>query len=128
MGTGQGASLQKKDTSMSKYLFLYRMQQTTEDRPRSADELKAMFARWDAWKSQFKNNILDVGDGLKATGRVLRSGAVTDGPHVESKEVIAGYSMIQAESYEAALTVAKASPITAMPGAYTEIRELAQFM
>jgi hypothetical protein len=112
---------------MSKYLFIYRNALNLDTRERSPDELKAMFARWDAWRNQFKGQILDVGDGLKPTGKVLKNGAVTDGPHVESKEVIAGYSMIQAESYEQALTVARSSPITAMPGAYIEIREMAGF-
>jgi hypothetical protein len=112
---------------MSKYLFLYRTAQSTEDRPRSPDELKAMYTRWDAWKSRFKNDILDVGDGLKSTGKVLRNGAVTDGPHVESKEVIAGYSMVQADSYETAVEMARACPVSAMPGAYVEVREMAGF-
>ena len=114
---------------MSKYLFIYRNPQPSaaDDRPRSPDEMKAMFARWDAWKNKFKDNILDVGDGLKPTGKVIKNGAVTDGPHVESKEVIGGYSMVQADSYETAVAIARACPVTAMPGAYVEVREMAGF-
>jgi hypothetical protein len=113
---------------MNKYLFLYRVPQTTgPERERSPEELKAMFTAWDAWKTKFKSNILDVGDGLKPHGKVLKNGTVSDGPHVEAKEVIGGYSMVQAESYEQALAVARACPITVMSGAYTEVRELAGF-
>jgi hypothetical protein len=113
---------------MNKYLFVYRNPQAASSAPqRSPDEMKAMFAAWDAWKNQFKTNILDMGDGLKPTGKVLKGGAVTDGPHVESKEVIGGYSIVQAETYEQVLGVARACPINAMPGAYIEVREMAGF-
>jgi hypothetical protein len=113
---------------MNKYLFLYRIPESPgPTRQRTPDELNAMYARWNAWKEQFKVNIIDVGDGLKSTGKVLRNGAVTDGAHVESKEVIGGYSMVQAESYEQAVTVARSCPVSATPGAYIEIREMAGF-
>ena len=113
---------------MNKYLFLYRGPHLTESPPpHSSDEMKAMFAAWDAWKNKFKTNILDMGDGLKPTGKVLKGGNVTDGPHVESKEVIGGYSLVQAETYEQALAVAAACPINHMPGAYIEVREMANF-
>jgi len=112
---------------MTKYLFIYRNPQSYETRQPSPEDVKAMFARWDAWKSKFKSNILDMGDGLKSTGKVLKGGAVTDGPHVESKEVIGGYSIVQAESYDSAVAVARECPVSAMPGAYIEVREMAGF-
>jgi hypothetical protein len=113
---------------MNKYLFLYRgPHQTESPPPHSSDEMKAMFAAWDSWKNKFKASILDMGDGLKGTGKVLKGGTVTDGPHIESKEVIGGYSLVQAESYEQALAVAAACPIHHTPGAYIEVREMAGF-
>jgi hypothetical protein len=62
---------------------------------------------------------------LKPGGRVLKGGSVTDGPFVESKEVMGGYSIIQAASYDEAAGVAKECPITYIPGATIEIREMA---
>jgi hypothetical protein len=113
---------------MAKYLFIYRTPQSFEARQPSPDDMKAMFAQWDAWKSKFKSNIVDTGDGLKPTGKVLKGGTVTDGPHVESKEVIGGYSIVQADSYDKAVAVARECPISAsMPGAYVEVREMAGF-
>jgi hypothetical protein len=112
---------------MNKYLFIYRNPQA-QDRPQpSPEEMKAIFAVWDAWKNQFKSNILDMGDGLKPTGKFLKSGTVTDGPHVESKDIIGGFSLVQAESYDQALAVARACPMNAMPGASVEVREMAGF-
>lgn len=113
---------------MNKYLLIYRGPQPSPNAPvPSPEQMKQMFAAWDAWKAQFKASIVEMGDGLKPTGKVLKGSAVTDGPHVESKEVIGGYSIVQGESYEHALTVARACPINAMPGSYIEVRELAGF-
>jgi hypothetical protein len=35
------------------------------------------------------------GDGLKHTGRVLKSGLPTNGPYVEAKEIIVSFGIIQ---------------------------------
>ncbi len=75
-------------------------------------------------EGKFKAQILDIGDALKSGGKILKAGQVTDGPHTEAEEIIGGYSMVQAESYEQALTVARECPITMMPGGSIEIREL----
>jgi hypothetical protein len=64
------------------------------------------------------------GDGLKPDGRLLRKKVVTDGPYVEAKEVIASYSMIQAENYDAAVAIAKECPGECH---VIEIRELAGY-
>ena len=61
-----------------------------------------------------------VGDGLKRTGRVVKAGLVTDGPYVEAKEIIASFTVIQADDYDAAPAIARACP----PGHVIEIREM----
>lgn len=108
---------------MTKYLFLY-WNPPAPDRQPSPEEIQQMMAQWTGWKEKFKDQVLDMGDGLNHTGRVLKDGQVTDGPYAESKEIVGGFSIIQAESYEAALAVARECPITHMPGASIEIREM----
>lgn len=112
---------------MTKYLLIYRSPVTDTPPPQpSPEEMQAMFAAWDAWKSKFKREILDMGDGLNPGGRVLGADdKVTDGPFVEAKEVLGGFSIVQAESYEQALDVARACPVRQMPGSSVEIREMA---
>jgi hypothetical protein len=112
---------------MTKYLFLYRTPADANVPQPSPEEMQQMFAQWDTWKKKFQANVVDVGDGLKPGGRVLKGGAVTDGPFVESKEVMGGYSIVQAGSYDEAATVARECPITYIPGATIEIREMAGF-
>ena len=67
------------------------------------------------------------GDALLPTGRVLKPGGeVVNGPYVEAKEVIGGFSVVEAEHYEAAVEIAKGCPIAKIGGAI-EIREFAGY-
>ena len=59
---------------------------------------------------KFSAAIVPGGDGLKHTGRLLKAGLVTDGPYVEAKEIIASFSVIQADDYDAALAIARELP------------------
>ncbi|MEV0698903.1 YciI family protein [Saccharopolyspora sp. NPDC050389] len=57
-----------------------------------------------------------------ATARTVhKSGTVTDGPFIESKEVIAGFFVVEAEDLETAIAIGKLLPI--MDGA-VEVRPL----
>ena len=108
-----------------RYLCLQRSS-TEPSPPRpSPAQMQDMFARWNAWKEKFKENILDMGGKLEAGGRVVSSSGVSDGPFVEAKEIVGGYMIIAADSYEAALEVVREGPGMVMPGSRIEIRELA---
>ena len=91
---------------MAKFLFIYR--ESTESRTQpSPEEMQALQTAWYAWMQKFGSAIVPGGDGLKRTGRVLKSGLVTDGPYVEAKEVIASFALIQADNYDAAVAIAR---------------------
>ena len=108
---------------MNKYLLLYRG--PAQEHHPSAEEMQQIFARWTAWKDKYKQQILDLGDGLKAIGgKVLQDGKVTDGPLPEAKEIIGGYSVVQAESMEQAIQVARECPMAFQPETAIEIREM----
>lgn len=112
---------------MTKYLFLYRNPPSTDAPQPSPEEMQAMFAQWGAWKEKFKAQVIDMGDGLKPGGKLLTAGQVMDGPFAEAKEIIGGYSIIEADSFDSALKVARECPIVFMPGATIEIREMMGF-
>ena len=79
-----------------------------------------------AWMADGQENgwLLDPGDGLKAEGREVTFGeTITDGPFAESKELIGGYCMVQAEDLTAAVELARSMPQA--PGSTMEVRELA---
>ena len=114
---------------MAKYLFIYR--ESTERRAKpSPEEMQALQAAWYAWMQKFSAAIVPGGDGLKHTGRVLKAGLVTDGPYVETKEIIASFTVIQADGYDAALAIARECPgynDARWPGYSIEIREMFGF-
>ncbi len=114
---------------MKKYLLLYRSPhaQMAGFEP-SPEQMQAMLQQWAEWKERFKESILDMGDGLQSGGRVLQpDNTVTDGPFIEAKEVIGGFSIVAAESHEAAVEIARSCPVRHMPGNSVEVREMAGF-
>lgn len=86
-----------------------------------------MYAQWNAWKAKFNDEIIDIGDGLKPGGVVYKAGTVSDGPFIEAKEVLGGFSIVQTSSLARALEIAKECPFNFMPGASVEIREMMGF-
>ena len=104
---------------MAKFLFIYR--ESTESRARpSPEEMQALQAAWYAWMQKFSGAIVPGGDGLKHTGRIVKAGLVTDGPYVESKEIVASFTIIEAADYNAAVAIVQECP----PGHAIEIREM----
>lgn len=111
---------------MTKYMFVYRNDPASEPEP-TPEEMKQFLSLWDDWFKKFDGSILDGGDGLLPTGKVLQpDGVVSDGPYMEAKEILGGYSVVQADSYEAAVEIARHCPIFQFGGAI-EIREFAGY-
>lgn len=113
--------------STNKFLFIYRSPADAPGAQPSPAEMQQMLAQWTAWKEKFKDEIIDMGDGLEPAGKVVRAKGVTDGPFIEAKEVLGGYSIVKAAGIDRAVEVSKSCPIMFMPGASIEIRELAGY-
>lgn len=112
-----------KETTMPRYMCIQRSQPGPQPQPSPA-QMQEMFASFNAWKEKFKAEILDMGGKLRSGGKILTSEGVTDGPFVEGKEIVGGFMIVAADSYERALEVARESP-GLRPGSSIEIRELA---
>jgi hypothetical protein len=111
-------------TTTQKFLFLHRDQATSEPSQRpSPEQMQQMLAKWKAWKDKFKDNIVDWGDKLKPGGKIVSRASVSDGPFIEAKEIIGGFMIVTAESFDQAVVIAQEMPTG--PGARIEIRELA---
>lgn len=89
----------------------------------SPAQMEEMYAKFNAWKDKFQDNIVDMG-GKLGSGGVVRADGVTDGPFVESKEVAGGFMIVSAQSLEEALQVAQESPGLWTPGGSVEVREI----
>jgi len=107
-----------------KYLFLMRSQPANRQQPSPA-QMQDMYAAFNAWKEKFKDNIVDMGGKLGPTGKVLTSSGVMDGPLIELKEIVGGYMVVTAESYDRAVEMAREMFGMMSPGTRIEIREMA---
>jgi hypothetical protein len=110
-----------------KYLLIHRTAPapaTVKREPPSPAQMQEMFAAFNAWKEKFKDEIADIGGKLESGGRVLTASGVTDGPFVETKEIVGGFMLVAAESYDRALEVARGIPGLS-PRSSIEIREVA---
>ena len=90
----------------------------------SPAQMQEMYAAFNAWKEKFRDSIVEMGGRLAPGGKVLSEAGVMDGPLVEAKEIVGGYMVVAAESYEQALEVAAGCPGLIRPGSRCEVREI----
>jgi hypothetical protein len=111
---------------MAKFLFVYR---GGNENTMTPEEMQQNMQKWGAWIGEAlqKGWMTDPGDGLTLEGRVVNAKkVVTDGPFVESKEIIGGFSIVEAASIDAAAELAKGCP-GLLAGGKVEVRTLAGF-
>jgi len=106
---------------MEKFIYLFRGDM---DHSQSNEEMQARTQKWLEWISQLrKSGIYLGGDPLVPTGKQLegKKKTVTDGPFVESKEMVSGYIMILAKDIDEAVEISKGCPIFEVDG-HLEVR------
>jgi hypothetical protein len=96
----------------------------------SPDEMQRIIGEYSAWAARLKDDgKLVASQKLRdGSGRVVRPRTgggmkVLDGPYSETKEVIGGYFLIEATSYDEALRACEASPHLRYGGTI-EVREI----
>jgi len=106
---------------MSAYVFLYRGGETG----RSPERVQQSLQKWIAWFKEMaqKGHVKDQGQPLERSGKLVqgKQKAVTDGPFAEAKDVIGGYTLIEAKDLEQAVELSKGCPILEVEGA-VEVR------
>jgi hypothetical protein len=106
---------------MSEFVFLYR----GGVRDRSPEQMQQMMQKWMAWMKDLGANghLKDRGQPLERAGKLVqgRQRAVTDGPFAEAKDVVGGYTLIEAEDLSEAVELSKGCPIFEVEGA-VEVR------
>jgi hypothetical protein len=95
----------------------------------SPEEMQKIASQWMAWFNRLTEQGKAVaGSPLKAEGRIVsgKNGrVVADGPFAESKEGIGGYFLLQVDSLDEAVSIAKECP--GLPhGAVVEVRPVAE--
>ena len=110
---------------MKDFLFVFRNDYKAMP-PSTPEETKAVTKQWMDWIGSIaaQNKLTDRGSSLTSKGKVVKANnVITDGPYTEIKELIGGFSIVKAESLEAAVELTKGCPIFA-DGGNVEVREI----
>ena len=102
---------------MRQYVIVY----LGGEQPSSPEEGKQHFAEYMAWLSSLGDAVVSPANPLKNTHVVNSNGSVSAG----GISTMSGYTIIEADSMEAALTIAKACPFLKVGGSL-EVSELAE--
>ena len=113
---------------MAKFMFLQRG--GCESRPQmTPEQMKAGMKAWMDWVKRGTDEgwLLDPGSPLSGTGAVVNPDlTVIDGPFAESKELVGGYTIVEASDLAVACELAKQT-IKLACGGKIEVREFANF-
>ena len=106
---------------MSEFTYLFRGRRTSG----SPGEMQKHFEQWVAWFRELTTagRLKDSGHPLQATGKVVSGSqkVVKDGPYAEAKDVVGGYTLIEARDLDQAVELSKGCPIFEGEGA-VEVR------
>ena len=99
---------------MSEFLYLYRGGQ----RPESPEGMQQQMQKWMAWMKDLgaRGHLKNQGTPLEATGKIVKGKTVTDGPFAEAKDVVGGYSVVEAKDLAHAVELSMGCPILAIGG------------
>ncbi len=106
---------------MSQFLYLYR----GGERDSSPEQAQQTMQKWMKWLTDLgqKGHVKDQGQPLERTGKLVQGSkkTVTDGPFAEAKDVVGGYTLIEARDLDQAVDLSKGCPIFEFGGA-VEVR------
>jgi hypothetical protein len=113
---------------MSEFLFLFR----GGDGPalqKSPEKWQAHMQKWMQWMGGLQQQGKFLGAQPLATSGKIVTGSkkvISDGPFMEGKEMVAGYLMCKADSYDEAVEISKGCPILEFEDGIVEVREIQQ--
>ncbi|RZV48575.1 MAG: hypothetical protein EX270_13685 [Pseudomonadales bacterium] len=102
---------------MTQYLIVY----LGGDQPSSPEDGKQHFSKYMAWLSSLGDSVISPANPLKNTSTVNADGTVNTGGVTK----MSGYTIVEADSMEAALTIAKDCPFLDIGGSL-EVSELVE--
>ena len=115
---------------MNEYVMLYRRsKEISREAMGTPERAQRTMKLWQAWFEEMtdKGQLKSVGQPWEERGKVVwgRKKTVTDGLYDETKDIIGGYVLIEAEDLDAAAHVAAGCPILEAGGC-VEVRPVRQ--
>lgn len=92
---------------MARYIFAYH---SNGKRPESPEAGAAMMEQWQAWLAALGAAVIEPNNPLGKSSTVSEAGVEDNG----GSNPLMGYTIVEAESQEAAIEMAKGSPFLAM--------------
>jgi hypothetical protein len=111
---------------MNSYLLLFRGGDSTAAN-NSPEEKQAHMQKWFVrMGGSSEKGIMAGAEPLHPTGKTIKGTGkvVSDGPFMENKEMVGGYLICKADTYEAAVEIAKRCPILKFAEGNVEVREI----
>ena len=101
---------------MSEFVYLFRIGAAQQREAMGTPEHAQRSMRvWIAWMGELeaKGHLKNPGQPLESKGKVVRGRqkAVTDGPYVEAKDLVAGFIVIEARDLAQAVELSTGCPI-----------------
>jgi hypothetical protein len=107
---------------MSQFIYIYRGGERPE---RSPEQMQQEMQQWMTWLKGLtaQGHVKDPGHPLERSGKVVKgkSRTVTDGPFAEAKDLIGGYTLIEAKDIRQAVELSSGCPIFDVGGS-VEVR------
>lgn len=95
----------------------------------SSEEMQKLTQRWITWVKGLgeQGHLVNRGESLEFGGKLVRGEkqVVTDGPYAEAKDIVGGFTIIQAQDLEEAVKLSKGCPIFESDG-FVEVRPIRQ--
>jgi hypothetical protein len=108
---------------MSEFTYLYRGGRDTSASP---EQMQKAMQKWTAWFKELgaKGYLKELGHPLEGTGMVVK-GNQKIGPYAEAKDVVGGFSLIEANDLAHAVEISKGCPVFEAGGS-VEVRAFMQ--
>lgn len=104
---------------MQEFLLVFRNDAAGNEPRPAPEQLQARMKPWQDWIGSIaaQNKLVSAGNRLASDGLVVRPNEViTNGPYVEIKEAIGGYTIVRASSLEEAAEMSRSCPILQVGG------------
>lgn len=102
---------------MSKYIFIYKENQTTDVADIPEEEVKKVMEAWGEWLGNMGDKVVDPGEAFAPQGKMINQGNITDTDGLTS-----GYTIVEAASFDEAVALAQKNP-SVEAGSSVEIYE-----
>lgn len=112
---------------MSEFVFLFRATEAEQrEHMGTPERAQQSMQAWLTWirDLEAKGHLKDAGQPLEVTGKVVRgkTKGVTDGPYAETKDLVLGFTVIQARDLAQAVELATGCPMIEGGGGSVEVR------